>query len=168
MADENKRDKTIIEQLEITYKYFDGLQSESKFIREEVFMKEQGFVDEFDQWDEKVPHVIIYVDSKPAATGRLLPGENKDEFIIGRVAVLSEFRRLHLGSLVVKTLENKAISLGGTKVELSAQVRVQGFYERLGYKSEGEVYMDEHCEHILMIKGFTAKTEDGFKRIFNS
>jgi predicted GNAT family N-acyltransferase len=35
---------------------------------------------------------------------------------------------------------------------LSAQVRVKGFYEKLGYKMTGDVYDDEGVPHILMYK----------------
>jgi predicted GNAT family N-acyltransferase len=36
------------------------------------------------------------------------------------------------------------------RVSLAAQVLVQGFYERQGYISQGEVFMDAGIPHILM------------------
>ena len=74
----------------ITIKHYNSLCEEAKYIRTEVFMKEQGFKDEFDEWDNKVPHVVLFIDGKAAGTGRLLPGGNNKTFIIGRVAVLKE------------------------------------------------------------------------------
>ena len=74
----------------ITIKHYNFLCEEAKYIRTEVFMKEQGFKDEFDEWDNKVPHVVLFIDGKAAGTGRLLPGGNNKTFIIGRVAVLKE------------------------------------------------------------------------------
>lgn len=147
------REKGIgIKEINITFHYFDSLPREAVYIREEVFVKEQGFKEEFDQWDEKVVHVVIYIGDKPAATGRLLPGKDIQTFLIGRVAVLKEYRQFHLGSEVVRRLEERAVSLGGKRIELSAQVRVQGFYEKMGYLSVGGIYPDEHVEHIKMIK----------------
>ena len=35
---------------------------------------------------------------------------------------------------------------------LSGQVRVAGFYEKLGYIKQGETYLDEGCPHIWMKK----------------
>ena len=35
---------------------------------------------------------------------------------------------------------------------LRAQQRVQSFYENLGYTRVGDVYYDEYCPHVKMIK----------------
>ena len=43
---------------------------------------------------------------------------------------------------------------GGKSIELSAQVRVKDFYQRLGYSPVGNVYLDEYCEHITTRKEF--------------
>ncbi|EKQ53526.1 MULTISPECIES: GNAT family N-acetyltransferase [unclassified Clostridium] len=136
----------------VTIKHYNSLCEEAKYIRTEVFMKEQGFKDEFDEWDNKVPHVVLFIDGKAAGTGRLLPGENNSIFIIGRVAVLEKYRKLHLGSKIISELENIAKTLGGITIELSAQCKAQGFYEKLGYVASGEIYLDELCEHIHMEK----------------
>ena len=40
----------------------------------------------------------------------------------------------------------------GKSIELSAQVRVKDFYQKLGYCPVGDVYLDEYCEHITMRK----------------
>lgn len=136
----------------ITSQFYDCLSRESRYIREEVFMKEQGFQNEFDEWDDKVWHIVLFVDKSPAATGRLLPCDGNNAYVIGRVAVLPEYRNMHLGREVMKKLEEKARSLGGTKLQLSAQCQARGFYEKMEYTATGAPYMDEFCEHILMEK----------------
>lgn len=136
----------------ITIKHYNSLCEEAKYIRTEVFMKEQGFKDEFDEWDNKVSHVVLFVDGKAAGTGRLLPGGNNNNFVIGRVAVLEKYRKLHIGSKIINELEAIAKNLGGTSIILSAQCTAQGFYEKLGYVASGETYLDEFCEHIHMEK----------------
>ncbi len=136
----------------ITIKHYNFLCEEAKYIRTEVFMKEQGFKDEFDEWDNKVSHVVLFVDGKAAGTARLLPRENNKTFVIGRVAVLEKYRKLHIGSKIINELEIMAKKLDGISIELSAQCRVQGFYEKLGYVAIGETYLDEFCEHIHMEK----------------
>lgn len=115
-------------------------------------MKEQGFKDEFDEWDNKVSHVVLFVGGKAAGTGRLLPRENNNTFVIGRVAVLEKYRKLHIGSKIINELEIMAKKLDGVSIELSAQCRARGFYEKLGYVASGETYLDEFCEHIHMVK----------------
>lgn len=120
-------------------------------IREEVFMKEQGFQNEFDDTDQISWHAVAYDEKMPAACGRLFCKKN-DTYTIGRVAVRRAFRGNHLGELIMKSLEEQAKELGAKKIELSAQCRAAGFYEKLGYQMEGEEYLDEFCPHITMQK----------------
>ena len=40
---------------------------------------------------------VLFMEGCAVATGRLLPGERSGDFIIGRVAVLPEFRGRNLG-----------------------------------------------------------------------
>lgn len=136
----------------VTIKNYNFLCEEERYIRKEVFMKEQGFKNEFDELDNKVSHVVLFLGEKPIGTGRLLPGKNNMTFVIGRVAVLKQYRKLHLGSKIINSLEEKAKELDGTSIELSAQCSAQGFYEKLGYTTSGEAYLDESCEHIHMEK----------------
>ena len=44
----------------------DHITDEIKQIRIDVFMKEQGFEDEFDEIDEIAKFVLLYIDGKPA------------------------------------------------------------------------------------------------------
>ncbi|MBC2400268.1 GNAT family N-acetyltransferase [Clostridium saccharobutylicum] len=141
----------------MTIKQYNSLCEEAKHIRMEVFVKEQGFKDEFDEWDNKVSHVVLFVDGKAAGTGRLLPGKSNKIFIIGRVAVLKKYRKLHLGSKIISALEEMAKTLGGISIELSAQCTAQRFYEKLGYVASGEIYLDEFCKHIHMEKQLYGK-----------
>ena len=41
-----------------------------KQIRTDVFMKEQGFENEFDEIDEKAKFVLLYIDGKAVGTCR--------------------------------------------------------------------------------------------------
>lgn len=119
-------------------------------IRTAVFIEEQGFRIEFDDIDNIAVHTVLYVNDTAAATGRVYT-EN-GEFIIGRVAVLKPFRKTGLGVQVLSVLEKEIIKLGGKQSVLSAQLQAREFYERNGYKATGEVYYDEECPHIRMIK----------------
>ena len=82
-------------------KIYNFLCTEAKTIREKVFMEEQGFKNEFDEYDEMVPHAVLFMEGCAVATGRLLPGERSGDFIIGRVAVLPEFRGRNLGAQII-------------------------------------------------------------------
>ena len=136
-------------------KIYNFLCTEAKTIREKVFMEEQGFKNEFDEYDEMVPHAVLFMEGCAVATGRLLPGERSGDFIIGRVAVLPEFRGRNLGAQIMLALEQLGSGsgrVGGKRISLSAQCRASGFYQTLGYREIGEAYLDEFCPHILMEK----------------
>ena len=116
-------------------------------IREEVFMKEQGFHDEFDETDQTASHIVLYIENIPAATCRFFPGQPQGEYIVGRIA-----RGHSLGSRVLAAAESEIRMLGGRKVILHAQQQARPFYEKQGYSVYGEPDFDEDCPHIWMQK----------------
>ena len=101
-------------------------------IRTEVFMKEQGFNNEFDEIDNSAVHLTVYADGEPAGCGRVF--EENGYFVIGRIAVRKQFRNLGLGKVVMDGLEKIAMEKGAKKIRLTAQIRAKGFYKRLGYR----------------------------------
>lgn len=133
-------------------KIYDYLQEDVKSIRTAVFMEEQHFVHEFDEMDENCRFIVLYDGELPAATCRFFPGEQEQEYIIGRIAVMRDHRGRGLGRQVVEEAESIIRELGGTAVKLSAQVRARGFYESMDYAAEGEVYLEEYCQHVTMRK----------------
>ena len=120
-------------------------------IRQSVFVEEQGFAQEleFDEIDSHALHALVCEDGVPAATARLY--QHEGQFHIGRVAVLRQYRKRGLGELAMRLLMLKARELGATEVALGAQVQAQGFYEKLGFRSTGELYDDEGVPHVRMI-----------------
>lgn len=139
--------------MELKKSFFKGLSDDVRYIREKVFVEEQGFQNEFDEYDKQAIHLVIYYDSKAVATGRVFKKSPLNKvYIIGRVAVLSEYRKLHLGNKLLELLEKKAKEEGASKIELSAQCEVQNFYKKNGYVTSSEIYYDEFCPHIQMEK----------------
>lgn len=132
---------------------FDTLPEEAVAIRTAVFMDEQGFVDEFDDVDEKACHLVLFDDGTPVATLRLFPGEAPGEWVVGRLAVVRSHRGLGLGTVLLREAEAEAARRGGDRVALHAQVRAKGFYERCGYVAHGGTDLDEGCPHVWMRKG---------------
>ncbi|WP_455138067.1 GNAT family N-acetyltransferase [Thermophilibacter sp.] len=133
-------------------KGFDALPEEAVAIRTAVFMSEQGFVDEFDDTDDRACHLVLFDGEQPVATLRLFAGETPGEWVVGRLAVARSHRGLGLGALTLREAEAEAARRGGGHVILHAQVRSKGFYERCGYEAYGEVDLDEGCPHTWMRK----------------
>lgn len=133
-------------------KVYDYLPQEAIDIRTAVFINEQGFQDEFDDIDKKAIHIVLFEDNKPIAICRVYYSEDKKCYVIGRIAVMKEYRGKAYGAKVVQMAENEIKKKSGSKIGLSAQERVSKFYEKLGYKKYGEIYLDEGCPHIWMEK----------------
>jgi len=73
-------------------------------------------------------------------------------YAIGRIALVSDYRGMQLGSSIVWKLVKLAESYGAKTIQLSAQCRVQKFYETCGFTAASDIYMDEDCPHVLMRK----------------
>ena len=136
----------------ITIKHYNSLCEESKYIRTEVFMKEQGFENEFDEIDEIAKFVLLSIAGKPVGTCRFFPSDIEADAHIGRMAVRKLYRGQNLGSKIMLAAENGIRRDGFKTCSLSAQVQAKPFYESLGYKAEGEEYLDEGCPHVMMRK----------------
>ena len=128
-------------------------------IRRTVFIDEQGVSPE-EEWDnldqdDSCKHLLAYVTSKP---------ENKPEYLgtarilsngqIGRVCILKSYRNQGIGKLLVQAamllgFNNNQNPLKNT-LFLYAQVTSLHFYERLGFESEGEIFLDAGIEHKKM------------------
>ena len=97
--------------------------ADARLIRQQVFVEEQGFVNEFDDIDHEAYHAVIYTGGYPIATGRLF--DENGEAHIGRICVRKAYRGRDLGRMIVEALEKQAEKVGYKEVGLSAQTRVQ-------------------------------------------
>jgi predicted GNAT family N-acyltransferase len=117
-------------------------------VREAVFIEEQGVSreEEWDDLDEVSQHVIARdLEGKPIGTGRLTPKHK-----IGRMAVLKPWRGSGVGALLLQALIQRARELHYPELELHAQVSAIGFYERFGFKAEGDEFIEADIRHRIM------------------
>lgn len=124
-------------------------------IRTEVFVVEQEFKEEFDDIDNNCTFLVMYDSDKPIAMCRYFKVEDKaydNTYAIGRIAVIKECRGKGIGSIIVAEGEKRIREMGAQYAVLSAQLRAEEFYKKLGYVSEGNTYYEEWCEHIKMRK----------------
>ena len=131
---------------------YNELCEDAKKIRTEVFVTEQGFKIEFDDTDTVAKHIVGYDCEKPVAVCRYFYDPDHNSYMVGRIAVIKECRGMHYGDKILSFAEQRIKKDGGKIVSLSAQLRVSGFYEKLGYMKVGSEYLDEFCPHILMTK----------------
>ena len=136
----------------IKIKTYDRLPAEAETIRREVFMEEQGFVNEFDDIDDIAIHLVAFEDGIPAACCRIFP-ENEDAsavYILGRLAVVKTARGNGLGAFLLKEAADAAASRGAAVLRLHAQLAAAPFYEKNGFTRFGNVEYEEHTPHIWM------------------
>ena len=121
-------------------------------IRTKVFCEEQKISKEieFDNLDHLCAHFLIFDDKKAIATARVRQKE-KSVLKIERVAVLLEFRRLKVGSILIKNIIKHYMSLDDNKsIILHSQVAVADFYKSLNFISYGNDFFEDGIPHIAM------------------
>lgn len=146
-------------------------------VRRRVFMVEQGYKNEFDAIDDdsRCIHVTLYVDGKLAGCARVFPepleralapdapqsptspfdeGVSPDSvYLLGRVAVLPEFRRRGLAGTIIQASVSAAQATGARLIKLHAQEYVQTLYAKQGFCPIALVdYEDEGQPHVWMAR----------------
>ncbi len=131
---------------------YNQLPDEAKEIRLEVFVKEQGFEEEFDDIDKTAAHIILFDGSHPVGVCRVFTDPESGRVMIGRVAVRKAFRGRGLGADIIKAAEEYAAGSGVNEIWIHSQERAVGFYSIFGYEDTGIHDVEEGCPHILMKK----------------
>ena len=139
-----------------------------RMIRLEVFIEGQAIAreEEFDGLDAEALHFIAFeggsldVDSiharhdrlSSAALGtarmRIVEGAAKAE----RMAVRERARRRGVGRALLQAIESAAREMEQPFVWLNAQIQAIPFYEKLGYRVEGGVFVEAEIDHRRMTK----------------
>jgi len=124
-------------------------------LRNEVFVVEQNCVyQDADNKDQQSWHVMGWHDNLLAAYTRILPpGIMYNLPSIGRVVTSPAIRKKGIGKqLMEKSIETVENLFGNTSIQIGAQLYLEKFYEALGFRKSGEMYLEDGIEHIEMIK----------------
>ena len=128
---------------------------QSLSIRHAVFVKEQQvpLTLEIDQNEAYCIHFVLYDDADtPVATLRILPDKSDKQALIQRVATLKPYRgkgyAFDLMTEALAFLKAQQIELA----ELHAQLEAIPFYEKLGFTSFGDEFLDADIKHLAMKK----------------
>jgi len=119
-------------------------------IRMHVFVREQGVPEELemDRDDKRAIHFLAFNGSKPAGTARLVMRQGSAK--IGRMAVLTQYRRKGIGTKLLRRAIIAARRGGAQKIYLHAQVPVIGFYATMGFRCVGSVFKEAGIPHRMM------------------
>ncbi|WP_338985361.1 GNAT family N-acetyltransferase [Spiroplasma endosymbiont of Diplazon laetatorius] len=126
---------------------------QASIIRVKVFCEEQKYPlsEEVDELDKSSFHVLGFYENEPVACARIL--KKDQEWYLGRIAVLKEFRGKGLGSELVNYLvEYSTTKLNAEKIYLSAQETAVKLYEKAGFKIISEPFYDGAIKHFKMVR----------------
>src|SRR5699024_4632143 len=121
-------------------------------IRKTVFVEEQlvPVEDEIDEYEEEAIHFICYVDEEAVGAGRLRFVDDYGK--LERICVLKAFRGKSIGKKIIAKMEDEIRQQKYTKAKLHAQQYAEKFYEKLGYHTFSEPFMDAGIPHVAMRK----------------
>lgn len=123
-------------------------------LRIDVFVVEQDCpYPEFDDKDQLSLHLWAVHEGEVIAYLRILPqGVSYPEAAIGRVVVSESHRGSGLGrALMLRGIEAIRRFYGEQIIRISAQQYLISFYNDLGFKEEGEGYLEDGIPHIQMV-----------------
>jgi predicted GNAT family N-acyltransferase len=123
-------------------------EDELRAVRERVFIIEQAIprADEWDDEDSSARHVLARdAHDQAIGTGRLT-----QDAMIGRIAVLPEWRGRGVGKSIMRVLLEQARLRHLPAVSLHAQSHAIPLYESFGFRSEGEEFLECGIPHRTM------------------
>lgn len=143
--------------MEIILKEFKDLSNAQLFeiykLRSEVFIVEQNCAyQDVDDIDQRAAHFLISEAATLAAYARIIPpGISYKEPSIGRVVVRKQFRGRDIGKLLMKEcIKYMSTAFPKWEIVISAQSYLIKFYTELGFKAEGEEYLEDNIPHTKM------------------
>lgn len=121
------------------------------FIRTKVFVDEEKIdqEDEYDGFDHLSTHYLAWVNGKPAGTARWRTLPISGQIRLERFAVVQEFRKYGVASALLERMMNDVSH--ENSIFVHAQVLVQRFFEKFGFKPIGEPFEEAGIMHQKLV-----------------
>ncbi len=121
-------------------------------IRRAVFCDEQHvpWEIEIDAFEDTAIHILgdVRDESVAVARLRLLPDHAKLE----RIAVHKPYRGKGIGTRLIEFMLDTARERGYSHFCVHAQVHLRTYYERLGFRVNGELFVEAGIDHVPMAR----------------
>ena len=129
-------------------------------IRRDVFIRGLNIPEhmEIDENEDVATYVLAYTKNKPVGTARWR--ETKRGVKLERFAVLGEYRSNGIGGKMTEFILNNLNK--SQLIYLYAQESAIKFYEKLGFKSVGNLFEEVGIKHQKMIYNLEGKKADIF------
>jgi len=137
-----------------------NLFAQCMLIRTQVFVIEQGISAnlETDEFENQSTHYLVTEKRNPVATCRWQMINNHTAKI-ERVAVLKQWRAKGIGSQLMHRVFDDITSYSAIDtIKVGSQTTVVPFYEKLGFQTIGEPYLEAGIPHQMMIKNVLQQT----------
>lgn len=120
-------------------------------IREAVFINEQNIPpeQEWDDLDTTSTHFLAIDGNYCMGTARLTK-ETESCARISRVAVLKDWRGLHIGNEILQAIINEAKQQNFTLLTLAAQKHATKFYKHFGFEVVSDEFLEVGIPHVEM------------------
>lgn len=130
-------------------------------LRSEVFVVEQDCVYlDADGKDQTATHIFLNDKDNCNAYARILDSGNyyEDYVCIGRVVIHPDQRGNHLAyKLIAQSLKVCSEKFPLKPIKISAQKHLQHFYEKCGFRYQGEDYLEDGIPHCAMYHSVAEK-----------
>ena len=124
-------------------------------LRYKILLEPLGlkFLDSFRAKEANYLHIgcIEQLDDKLVGGLILAPLDN-EKIRLMQVAVDTVYRGEGVGRELVKYAEKRAKEAGYSQIVMHAMLSVVGFYEKLGYHAEGDIFDEQGITFIKMVK----------------
>ena len=123
-------------------------------LRNEVFIVEQNCpYQDIDGLDDQCWHLWGEEDGALAAYLRLIPpGVTYEEASIGRVITSAKYRGTGVGNTLLEHAIPFMTQHGYSTLYIGAQQYARPFYEKHGFVSTGDEYLEDDIPHVHMIR----------------
>lgn len=124
-------------------------------LRYKILLEPLGlkFLDSFRPEEAKYLHIGCVESLDGKLIGGLILAPLDDEKIrLMQVAVDSIYQGEGVGRELVKYAEKRAKSAGYSTIIMHAMLSVVGFYEKMGYHAEGDVFEEQSITFMKMVK----------------
>jgi predicted GNAT family N-acyltransferase len=80
-------------------------------------------------------------------------------FKLRQMAVRSDFQNKNMGRQMLLFAENFSVSKNIYYIEMNARLQAKPFYEKCGYNSIGEIFIEVNIPHLKMVKHLKNTTD---------
>ena len=142
-----EQENTAIKQVLIKQATWQRAEIDLRAVRTAVFIEEQSVTPEF-EWDDidrDAVHLLAMYDKQAIGCLRIIQYAK-----IGRMAVLSPWRGLGVGKMLLNQAIHICRTHGSKQIDLSAQTHAIHFYQQAGFQVISEEYTDVQIPHVDM------------------